>query len=152
MCHPWFPTRKASKLTLCSILGARYEKLCRMLHTLFWLFKCSINQRWQNKIKSTPILKLAMVKNSINKFVIKISPIFRLICQKHDLLFKKLGTYVYLSLYQMMKGLVSYKYSSRIIVLLGIHCHCCIELWSLQIVLVVCFANSNLCSINRCED
>ena len=82
----------------------------------------------QNKIKSTPILKLAMFKNSINKFVIKIHPIFRLICQKHHLLFKKLGTYVYLSLYQMMKGLVSYKYSSRIIVLLGIHCHCCIEL------------------------
>ena len=151
MCHPWFPTRKASKLTLCSILGARYEKICRMLHTLFWLFKCSINQRWQNKIKSTPILKLAMVKNSINKFVIKIRPIFRLICQKHDLIFNRLGTYVYLSLYTLMKDLVFYKYFSHRSVLLGSHGCCCIEFGCLQLVLGLGFANLNLCRIIRCE-
>ena len=70
-----------------------------------------------------------------------------MICEKYDQILKKLGIYFYLSLHTLRKDLVFYKYSSRISVLLGSHCCCCMELWCLRLVLVLVFANLNLCSI-----
>ena len=71
------------------------------------------------------------------------------ICQKNCLKF--VSFFIYLSLYTLMIYLVFYKYSFHKSVLLGNHYCCCIELWCLQLVLVLGFANLNLCSIIWCE-
>ena len=38
---------KKKKLHIFSIHSSRHEKRCRMLQTLFWLFQCSRNTRWE---------------------------------------------------------------------------------------------------------
>ena len=74
-----------------------------------------------------------------------------MICEKYDQIYKKLGTYFYLSLHTLRKDLVFYKHSSRISVQLDSQYGSCNGLRCLQLVLNPFASNLNLRRIIRCE-